>query len=222
MAKQETQVMKGIAILLMLFLHLFNQQGNLAMCDAFLYVGSSPLLAYLVRAANPVSFFLILGGYGMYCVWQKGDKHRWSRVLKLMANYWLVLLVFVCIGHFLFPDRYPGGWMKVLGNVTAFDTSYNGEMWFLFPYVCLTLLSPWLFNLCERFRVRYVLLVSFLISLGTSFIISRYGDQYLYRNMWVYNPFLIVHLSFAFLLGAMAAKCNFFDRQYLKPMFGGG
>ena len=208
MTLQESQIMKGVAILLMLFLHLFNQQGNVALCDTFIYIGDTPLLTYLVRAANPVSFFLILGGYGMYCVWQKGDKHRWSRIWKLMLHYWIVLLVFVSIGYFLHPDRYPGGWLKVIGNVTAFDTSYNGEMWFLFPYICLTLLSPWLFKFCERFRVRYVLLVSFVISLGTSFIISRYGAQYLYYNMWVYNPFLIVHLSFAFLLGAMACKCR--------------
>lgn len=206
MTRQESQIMKGVAILLMLFLHLFNQQHNVALCTTYLCIDGTPLLTYLVRAANPVSFFLILGGYGMYCVWQKGDKHRWSRIWKLMQHYWIVLLVFVGIGHFMFPDKYPGGWLKVLCNVTAFDTSYNGEMWFLFPYICLTLLAPWIFKICEILRVRYVLLVSFVISLGTSFIISRYGDQYLYCNMWAYNPFLIVHLSFAFLLGAMAAR----------------
>lgn len=222
MTRQESQIMKGVAILLMLFLHLFNQQYNVALCTTYLSIGDTPLLTYLVRAANPVSFFLILGGYGMYYVWQKGDKHRWSRIWKLMLHYWIVLLVFVGIGHFMFPERYPGGWLKMLGNVTAFDTSYNGEMWFLFPYVCLTLLSPWIFKFCERFRVHYVLLVSFAISIGTSFIISRYGDQYLYRNMWLYNPFLIVHLSFAFLLGAMAAKCRIFESHLLKPVFGGG
>lgn len=221
MTRQESQIMKGVAILLMLFLHLFNQQYNVALCTTYLCIGDTPLLKYLVRAANPVSFFLILGGYGMYCVWQKGDKHRWLRIWKLMLHYWIVLLVFVGIGHFMFPDRYPGGWLKVLGNVTAFDTSYNGEMWFLFPYVCLTLLSPWLFKICERFRVRYVLMVTFVISLGTSFIISRYGDQYLYCNMWLYNPFLIVHLSFTFLLGAIAAKCEVFEHQYFKPVLKG-
>lgn len=230
MNRQETQIMKGVAILLMLFLHLFNQQGNVALCNTFLFIDDIPLVSYLVRAANPVSFFLILGGYGMYCVWQKGDKHRWSRIGKLMLHYWIVLTMFVCIGHFMHPDRYPGGWQKVLGNVTCFDTSYNAEMWFLLPYVCLTLLSPWLFKFCERFRVRYVLLVSFVISLGTSFIISRYGALYLYHNMWVYNPYLIVHLSFAFLLGAMAAKLtsddnlnpNFLGVKFVKNVIGGG
>lgn len=68
--------MKGVAILLMLFLHLFNRQGNVELCSPILYVGDTPLITYLVRATNPVAFFLILGGYGMYSVWRKGDKHR--------------------------------------------------------------------------------------------------------------------------------------------------
>lgn len=31
--------------------------------------------------------------------------------------------------------------------------------------------------------------------------------------MWVYNPFLIIHLSFAFLLGAAAAKYKVFEHK---------
>lgn len=208
MHKQDTQIIKGIAILLMLFLHLFNQTGNVALCHSWLSIGGTPLVSYLVRASNPVAFFLILGGYGMYCVWQKGDRHRWSRIWKLMIHYWLILAVFVMMGHLLQLDVYPGSWGKLMGNITAFDTSYNGEMWFLFPYICLTLLSPYLFKVCSLIRCRYVLLVSWLIGLGTSWFISRYGTQYLYGNMWVYNPYLIVHLSFPFLLGAMAARCG--------------
>lgn len=128
MSRQESQIIKGVAIVLMLFLHLFNQQNNIALCNTFFYLGEKPLLSYLVRAANPVAFFLILGGYGMYCVWQKGDKHRWTRIWNLILHYWIILLIFVSIGHFMFPYKYPGGWLQILGNVTAFNTTYNGEM----------------------------------------------------------------------------------------------
>jgi len=31
--------------------------------------------------------------------------------------------------------------------------------------------------------------------------------------MWIYNPFLIIHLSFAFLLGAIAAKYKVFEHK---------
>ena len=35
MTKQETQIMKGVAILLMIFLHLFNQIRNVELCIGF-------------------------------------------------------------------------------------------------------------------------------------------------------------------------------------------
>lgn len=216
MTRQDTQILKGISILLMLFLHLFNKPDNVDLCRTFLYVGNTPLLSYLVRAANPVPFFLILGGYGMYCVWRTGDKHRWSRIFLLLCYYWLTLLIFVPIGHIVKPDIYPGSWSDVISNVTSFHTTYNYELWFLFPYVCLSIISPYIFTVCERVRVRYVLGISFAMSLITSFIISRLGTQYLYGNMWLYNPVLVINFLFAFLLGAMAARLNFFEHDILK------
>jgi hypothetical protein len=38
MTKQETQIMKGVAILLMIFLHLFNQMSNVELCRSFIYL----------------------------------------------------------------------------------------------------------------------------------------------------------------------------------------
>ena len=57
--------MKGIAILLMLFYHLFNQMRYVDLCDCLIYIGDAPAVYILSRAANPVAFFLVLGGYGM-------------------------------------------------------------------------------------------------------------------------------------------------------------
>lgn len=51
--------MKGVAILLMLFLHLFNQEDNVALCHNLLFVDGMPLVLILSRAANPVAFLLI-------------------------------------------------------------------------------------------------------------------------------------------------------------------
>ena len=71
MTKQETQIVKGVAILLMIFLHLFNQMSNVELCRSF------------------VAFFLILSGYGMHFIHVrgKGDIHRWSRIGKLYLHW---------------------------------------------------------------------------------------------------------------------------------------
>lgn len=220
MSKQETQILKGVAILLMLFLHLFNREANVALCYTFINIGDVPLISYLVRAANPVSFFLILGGYGMYKVWKKGDKNRFGRIWKLLMHYWVILILFVSVGTIFYPNSYPGSALTILLNFLTVNTSYNGECWFLFPYIVLSLLSPYLFKLCDKFRVRWVLLFFLFVGFGTSFIISRYGNEYLYNNLWIYDPFLVIHIAFPFVLGAMAAKCDVFRWQInIKPVW---
>lgn len=142
MSKEQSQLLKGIAILLMLFLHLFNGMNNVALCENFIYINGEPLVFILSRASNPVAFFLILGGYGLFRVSQHGDKRRWVRVLKLYFHYWLITVLFVFIGHFLSPAIYPGSWFVFVANLSSVVTSYNAQMWFLFPYVILSLVAP--------------------------------------------------------------------------------
>lgn len=211
MSRQESQLLKGIAILLMIFSHLFYLTGNVNLCANYLYVNSTPLVQYLSQAANPVAFFLILGGYGMYKVYVKGDRHRWSRVLKLYIHYWMTLIVFVGIGFFMYPDRYPGTIVKMIDNVTAFYPTYNSEMWFLLPYVVLALLAPILFKYTASIRWWMIVSVTFFIHLCTCYCISRYGTRFLYHERLIYNPLLVFHFMFDFFLGAMAARENFFE-----------
>lgn len=212
MSKEDSQIMKGVAILLMLFLHLFNNINTDEVCHNFIFIDGLPLVYILTRAANPVSFFLILGGYGMFKVNEKGDRHRWSRIIKLFLHYWIVLTIFLTIGHFMYPTRYPGSLEAILANFTSFHTTYNGEMWFLFPYVVLSLLSPWIFKLIKPFKAWKIILVTLFIHVCTSYCISRFGTKYLFNNNLIYNPLLVFHLLFSFCIGALAAREHYFER----------
>lgn len=199
-------MLKGVAILFMLYLHLFNQMPNVEQCTTFMSVGDLPLVHWLTRASNPVSFFLILGGYGMYIVWEKGDKHRYLRLFRLYSHYWLVLAVFVGIGAILYPNRYPGTMLTILKNVTSYHTTYNGECWFLLPYVLISFSSAYLFRILSKVKAWKILTVTYIISFITSYIISRRVIDGLFDNLWLYNPFLYFHEMFSFMLGAMAAR----------------
>lgn len=214
MTKQESMMMKGVAILLMLFLHLFNHADVVAsQCVNFCYIQGLPLANWLSHATNPVSYYSFLGGFGLTIVNARGqDVNRYKRIVRLFVTYWLSMIVFVTIGYFVNSVKYPGSITTIIANATGFDTSYNGEMWFLLPYVSLQLLVPALFKLFDRFKTGYVLAVIYFINLCTSFVISRYGAQYLYVNHWIYNPLLVFHLMFAFMLGAACARHNYFER----------
>lgn len=208
MSKEETLIMKGIAILMMLFLHLFSSLDNLSNMQIYLFCDSTPLLFYLSRMSNPVSVFLILGGYGMYYVWRKGDRHRYSRIAKLYLHFWATMFVFLAIGSIIHPDKYPGPTGNLILNLIGIKWDINAACWFLLPYSCLSLIAPYLFKICNNFRTIYVILVFCLIGLSTSWGISRYGEEYLKQNLPVYIPYLVVHLSFPFMLGAITCKCQ--------------
>lgn len=221
MSKQESQELKGIAILFMLFLHLFNHEQEVALCSNTIFVDGIPLVHLMTRMANPVPFFVILSGYGLYASYCRGGYFGLPKLLNLMSHYWLVLVLFVTIGAFRFPDTYPGDWCKILENFTAFNTTYNGEHWFLFPYILLAITSPYLFRLCDKYKSWVVLLVSYLLYLGSCFCISRYGASYLYTHMLAYHPILYISLLFNFLLGAMAYKNQWMkhvDNRILKKV----
>ena len=203
--KEETTRLKGVAIVFMLYLHLFNQMPNVSLCEYFITIGDIPFVHLLTRACNPVSFFLILGGYGMYMVYRKGDKNRYIRILKLYIHYWVILALFLLVG-FIVYGRTPGSFLTILSNVTGFQATYNGEIWFLLPYALLSVTSSWLFSITDKFKTKYVLLVLFILNLCTSFLISRYGDAFFYHNYLAYDPLLYFHLMFSFYLGAMTAK----------------
>lgn len=205
-------MMKGVAVLLMIFLHLFNRMHNVELCHSIIHIGGLPLAHILTRAANPVAFFLILGGYGMYKVTERGDRHRWSRVLRLYIHYWIILIIFLGIGSVIYPNVYPGSVSDIISNITSFHTTYNGEMWFLLPYVILTLLAPTIFQLMKRYKAWQVVVVTLSLHLCTSYCISRHGVEYLYDDYWIYNPLLVCHLLFPFSLGAVAAREHFFEK----------
>ena len=42
MSKEESLIVKGVAILMMLYLHLFNQMTNVAICDNMIFIGNMP------------------------------------------------------------------------------------------------------------------------------------------------------------------------------------
>ena len=66
MSIRETTILKGVAILFMLYLHLFNQMANVNLCTTYLSIRGVPFVHLFSRCTGPVAFYLILSGYGLY------------------------------------------------------------------------------------------------------------------------------------------------------------
>lgn len=228
MSKQESTILKGIAILMMFFLHLFNSIENSSLCINFCTIGETPLVTILSRATSPVPLFLILGGYGMYISHQKGHYNIFFKVKSLYIHYWITLLIFIPI---LFNVKHvSGGFFDTLQNVTAFNTTWNGEVWFLFPYVLIMASSKWLVQLICKRSFKHVLLITFILSMASGYVVSSFGSQWLYSNRTLHQPIIFLSFLFPFSIGAYMAKWslhnkddnNFMISKWIKPVVGGG
>lgn len=69
-SKEHSQALKGCALFMMVFLHLFNQTSNLQTTFSLCEIDGVPLVNFLSRGMNPVGFYMFLSGYGLYCVYK--------------------------------------------------------------------------------------------------------------------------------------------------------
>ena len=208
-SRDDTKRIKGVAILFMLFLHLFNSLDNFDSISPLFYIGDEPLLYMLTEATSPVGFFVFLSGYGLYISYLReagGNMNNINRIKKLYVHYWITLAVFVPLGMLIKPDIYPGDFLNVVENVTGWHTTYNDHIWFLFPYVMLVLTAKGIFLLIDRFNAKLILIITYALYINSIFLISAYGRSYLYSHQASYLFVVYFNLLFDFVLGSLTAK----------------
>lgn len=209
MNKETSTIIKGIAILMMLFYHLFGRDDLGDLCTPLLYIGNTPLVKYFSNACYPVSFFMILSGYGLTYCYKRNQLSlsiQSKRILKLYVHYWLILLIFVTIGHFIKPDVYPSDLLHVLANIVGIRCTYNGETWFLLPYTIISLLSWWIidfvYHLNEKRKIIITLIIYSIVFLTTRYIVYHQLENTTLLTLLL-QPFFIVQLTFYFSLGIL-------------------
>lgn len=176
---QDTNVLKGLALCLLLCHHLFYSHREPDATNYFsdICFHGNWLLARFGNGFGKlcVALFVFLSGYGLTVSTEnKGGLNNLigfyrNRMVKLMVNYWFIWLVFVPFGVLAvgrtFPDVYGEHYvLKPLidfcGLAYAFGFyGYNATWWFYSCIIVLYLLFPLLY----RIRKRLWLLVCFVI-----------------------------------------------------------
>lgn len=170
-------MLKGIAILFMVFLHLFNSLSFVRDYTPLLYVGNIPFVHWLCRAMNPVAFYLFISGYGLYYSYISGKLDlvfNTKRIFKLYLYWWVCLIIMIPIGLIMAPGRFSMSFDIILQNVSAINTSWYPQAWFLFPYVLIVFSSKYVFKFLDRIGPCISFISSALLYYGASFLISRY------------------------------------------------
>lgn len=167
---QDTNALKGIALLLLLIHHcLYTGEGY----DDVMLIGH-PVFQNIGQFSKLcVALFVFLSGYGLTAKTLKGGgiSSLWSfyhyRYMKLMTNYWLIYLIFVPIGIIFFgrtfPSVYGDSWVvKALVDFLGLHQAvfgnpwgYNATWWFFGVIIILYLIYPLLW----KFRKYWFLMI---------------------------------------------------------------
>lgn len=154
--KDDTKVIKGIAIILMMYHHLFAFPDRIA--EQVIYFSMFDLngneIAYYIGEFGKicVTLFAFLGGYGTYlsCKNKNITTSIKNKVVNLYVVYWKVFFVFIPICMLFGVARVKKDIATFLWNLSGVNISYNGEWWFFTPYILLLCLYPLINRFLER------------------------------------------------------------------------
>ena len=216
---QKSNQLKSIAILMMLFLHLFNRDYH-GLFEPLVFIGSSPLSYYISLFCDAcVPIFAFVSGYGLYFKYVQNSKTygvaNSIRLKKLFINYWIILLLFaVILGVILGTPGYPGSFLKLLLNLIAVNPSYNGAWWFLTIYILFVMSSAFWFRLLDQLNPYFFITVLLLVY-GIAFYFRVYKVA-IFENeilQWLHQRSALFFCTLVqFMVGAFALKFEWHNK----------
>jgi len=208
--KRDTETLKGVAILMMLWLHLFHGLPWVSLSTPIFIIEGIPLVTILTNATNPVYFFTFLSGYGLYLSYLNKGRKNVLRVKKLYTQYWICTIPFVIVGALLKKNNYPGDILTILYNLTGWYTTYNGTIWFLLPYSLLAMSSSMLFKFYDKLNIFILCTIITCLYLCCLTILHFWG-KYLFTHQLAYMPEHYCELLCPFTIGYISAKYGRLD-----------
>ena len=147
LSRRDTTILKGLAVLLMLFHHLFYDVSAAPLFDEPV-AGHHWVALFSQQCKVCVAIFVFLSGYGLAKSY-KGTIRKYfaHRFVKLYFNYWLIWLLFVPVGIIFFGRTFQVVYqthipahlvIDLCGLSTACGfVGYNPTWWF---YSCIVIL----------------------------------------------------------------------------------
>lgn len=203
MTKQDSLELKGIAILMMLFLHLFNTEERVGECITFLQIAGKPFVYLLSRLCGIcVPIYIFITGYGLAASWYKDSTHSlhpFRRLMRLYGAFWTVFLVFIPLACFISPQEYPNSIIDLLMNAACLTYTYNNEWWFLRPYIILLLLSPLIISFMMRGKKECNLMLGLsALSYGVWWLLCKTGWLFGFYPIEVIKNVFQIFLPFVY------------------------
>lgn len=218
-SKDETAKIKGIAILLLLFHHLFYNLDHVEKSQMqFLFFDPADIQPFAIAARICVWVFVFLSAYGLTCSYMSSMSNKKGKLqfiilkwLSLMKTYWFVFIIVLLLFSLTIRNPYPYYEnsaprliLDFLGWSDFFGTPMLSAVWW---YMCLAqilvVLIPAAFVLCDKLGWSSYIVVFLVLQYLPEGISSQYGGKYS-------NYFLVI------ILAVLCAKKQVFNRILQK------
>jgi len=171
----DTNALKGLAVILMLYHHLFAFPERLPKGIRFEALfelsGISSAYALAVIGKICVAIFVFLGGYGTYISCTRTDFKRViiKRARRMYDSLWGVFVIFIPLCIAFDVKRVTENYDDLLLNFLGIKTNYNREWWFFAPYLILVALIPLIKKIVDKSK-------GLIIDIGTVCAVALFSE----------------------------------------------
>lgn len=225
--REESKYLQGIAILMMLYHHLFSTPEALG-TDYFSVLNFGNLnielhMAWFFKIC--VGIYAFITGYGLIkaCEIKKLSDDgivkcffgTCETVLKKLFSfyslYWLVFIIFVPIG-FLFFDR-SFDFKELILNFLGIKATYNGAWWYVLQYLKMLISFPFIYVLLQKYKdikskIIYIIYLIFIV------LVCLIGLLWFKAYLLLFIDFWQPAFYLCFISGIILAKFKVFEYFY--------
>lgn len=240
--KQQSKIIKGTAILLMIYHHLFVLAGDGIYGASLSFTNTAPIttLAYFGKIC--VGLFAFVTGYAIRKVFSNTknttvsttfrhkiiSEYRYvlTHIVQLYLFYYLSLIIFVPISSMLggiSPEALHTN--NILSNLLGLSTDYDGSVWYITFYSLMLLISPLLDLFFEKTTSRkafinklQILLCGLCIFLFAQLYLTLKSHSFI---LGIKTMISIIKPSFAlcFVVGYLSSRFCIYELLHSKAFY---
>lgn len=222
--KEQSTMLQGVAILLMMFHHFFL---SMDFCP-FTVVHVDWVLKFAWFGKICVGIFAFVSGYGMYYVMQRVNKEHFfpalgkglqisfRKIISLYLKFWFILFLTKGVDLIFFDEVID--LIEFIKNMFTISISYNGSIWYLQQYVQMMIILPFLdlfFTSFEKKQEQNKKRI-FYVSCVAAVCILAVTARFAYRPLWEFLKGLPEKLRLAytavFVVGYFVARFSVFHK----------
>ena len=222
--REDTKFIKGIAIILMFYHHLFcfpDRIGGVSYFSLFSLQGHTAANIIGSFGKICVALFVFLSGYGTYIATDGMNGVTGvitKKICRLYKTYWEVFVVFIPLCFLVGAPNVNKSLRTLILNFTGLEITYNGEISFFTPFVMLMIYTPIILWISKKIKNVYAFgLTVFASSLLGLYVIPNIANttlgagldkSFFYPILTMPFPLLLAH----YMSGIFCAKYNILSK----------